>query len=62
VSPNARPRFGYGERLALALTLCKDPALDVLISGETGFSELPAQLGDLLNNPDTLCHRVRYEA
>lgn len=40
VSP-ARGNRSYGDRLALALNLLADPALDALITGESAFEELP---------------------
>jgi hypothetical protein len=43
-----------------ALSLLADPALDALISGETEFSDLPARYADILADPGTLCHRIRY--
>ena len=38
----------------------RDPALEALISGETAFEALPARYGAILDDPATLCHRVRY--
>lgn len=54
------PRWTYGRRLAKALDLLCDPRLDVLISGETDFADLPVAYGRILAAPDTLCHRIRY--
>ena len=61
LSPNARPRFTRRSRLELALSLCSDPALDVLFSSESTLDELP-QAMPRLSAPDSgaLCHRVRY--
>jgi NADPH:quinone reductase-like Zn-dependent oxidoreductase len=61
LSPNARPRFTHRSRLELALSLCTDPALDVLFSSEGTLDELPATMKSL-GAPDSgaLCHRVRY--
>jgi threonine dehydrogenase-like Zn-dependent dehydrogenase len=61
LSPNARPRFTRRSRLELAVALCSDAALDVLISGESTFEELPEVMARLAS-PDSseLCHRVRY--
>ena len=57
-----RARWDYRRRLALALDLLKDPALDVLITGESDFRELPELMARLANAPgDTLCHRIRYD-
>jgi hypothetical protein len=44
-----------------ALELLCDPVLECLISGETDFSEMPEQYGRVLSDPETLCHRIRYE-
>jgi NADPH:quinone reductase-like Zn-dependent oxidoreductase len=56
-----RGRRSLRERLALALSLLDDPALDNLISGECTLAELPAQL-PVLFGPESgaLCQRVRY--
>ncbi|NUT99460.1 MAG: dehydrogenase [Saccharothrix sp.] len=52
----ARPDRSFTERMALALDLLADDRFDALISGESGFDELPAALTRL----PALCHRVRY--
>lgn len=60
--PVARlPRWSYARRMAKALALLADPVLDALISGETVFADLPARYGAILSDPETLCHRIRYE-
>ena len=47
--------------MALALALLADPVLDVLITGESRFEELPEVMARLATNPgDTLCHRIVY--
>ncbi|MEU3162322.1 zinc-binding alcohol dehydrogenase [Streptomyces griseoincarnatus] len=62
VSP-ARAHRGYGDRLALALDLLADPALDALVTGESPFEELPAVMPHLASGDiPALCHRVRYDA
>src|SRR5450631_772730 len=62
VSPRARARFDHRARLALALELCKDPLLDVLIDGESAFDDLPeTMLGLASPAGGALCHRLRYE-
>lgn len=59
--PAARlPRWTYGRRLSKALELLRDPRLDVLISGETAFEDLPDAYAGILAAPGTLCHRIRY--
>lgn len=54
------PRWDHARRLATALELLRDPVLDVLITGETPFSQLPGEYDIILNDPATLCHRVVY--
>jgi threonine dehydrogenase-like Zn-dependent dehydrogenase len=59
--PSARlPRWSYARRMAKALDLLCDDRLDVLISGETPFADLPGCYADILSAPDTLCHLIRY--
>lgn len=53
-------RWTHSRRMASALALLVDDRLDVLISGETAFEDLPGNYGAILANPDTLCHRIRY--
>ncbi|MEU6086686.1 zinc-binding alcohol dehydrogenase [Streptomyces sp. NPDC047085] len=61
VSPAARPGRGYAERMALALDLLADPALDALITGESAFEELPEVMPRLASGEiPALCHRIRY--
>ncbi|MFI6436988.1 zinc-binding alcohol dehydrogenase [Streptomyces sp. NPDC050759] len=60
VSP-ARGNRSYGDRLALALKLLADPALDALITGESAFEELPEVMPKLTSGEiPALCHLVRY--
>ncbi|MGB0696489.1 MAG: zinc-dependent alcohol dehydrogenase [Rhodospirillaceae bacterium] len=56
-----RPRWSYGRRMALALSLLADPVLDCLITEEVPFEDLPARLPDILA-PDAqgLMTAVRY--
>ncbi|WP_170754291.1 zinc-dependent alcohol dehydrogenase [Ruegeria lacuscaerulensis] len=53
-------RWDYKKRLTKAVDLLADPVLDVLISGETDFADLPENYGSILEDPSTLCHRIRY--
>ena len=47
--------------MQLALTMLTDAALDVLITGESEFEELPGTMAELAAGPgDALCHRIRY--
>lgn len=54
------PRWTYQRRMHTALSLLGDDRLDVLISGETAFVDVPADYAAILQDPDTLCHRIRY--
>lgn len=61
LSPNARGRFDFRARLSLALELCRDPVLDVLIDAESAFETLPSLMPRLASaSASGLCHRVRY--
>ena len=61
ISPARVPRWDYGKRLAMALELLQDDALDVLITGECRFDELPKSMPRILiDGRDSLCHRVVY--
>jgi threonine dehydrogenase-like Zn-dependent dehydrogenase len=62
IAPGQRARWDYGRRMQLALQFLRDPALDVLISGESRFETLPAVMPELMAAAgDVLCHRIRYE-
>lgn len=52
-----RARWTHQRRLALALTLLADPALDVLFAPDSAFEDLPKILPSLTTG---LCHRLRY--
>ncbi|WP_030245950.1 MULTISPECIES: zinc-dependent alcohol dehydrogenase [unclassified Streptomyces] len=61
VSP-VRPNRTYADRLAVALDLLADPALDALVTGESAFRDLPDVLPKLASGEiPALCHRVRYD-
>jgi NADPH:quinone reductase-like Zn-dependent oxidoreductase len=61
VAPARRDRRTHADRLALALDLLADPALDALVTGECAFEELPHVLPRLARGElPGLCHRVRY--
>jgi threonine dehydrogenase-like Zn-dependent dehydrogenase len=63
VPPHRRARWTTDRRLAKALTLLADPALDALITGESPFESLPDAMGAIAADAGgTLCHRVRYAA
>ncbi|WP_217239182.1 zinc-binding alcohol dehydrogenase [Streptomyces sp. AC555_RSS877] len=62
VSPARRSSRTYADRLAVALDLLADPALDALVTGESGFGQLPDVLPRLASGEiPALCHRVRYD-
>jgi threonine dehydrogenase-like Zn-dependent dehydrogenase len=57
-----RQRWTHRRRLALALSLLRDPAFDVLLSGESEFSALPELMPRLAASPaGLLCHTLRYD-
>jgi threonine dehydrogenase-like Zn-dependent dehydrogenase len=61
VAPVRRARWSSARRLELALALLADGALDVLMTGESAFEELPDVMARLSTAPgDTLCHCIRY--
>ncbi|NEX15812.1 MAG: dehydrogenase [Halochromatium sp.] len=56
-----RARWDHRRRLQLALSLLTDPVLDVLITGEAAFADLPQVMARLAKAPGaTLMHRIRY--
>jgi len=61
VATSQRARWTNRRRMQLALRLLQDPALDVLMTGESRFEDLPEVMAKLASDPgDTLCHRIRY--
>jgi NADPH:quinone reductase-like Zn-dependent oxidoreductase len=61
VASPRRDRRTTAERLALALDLLRDPAFDVLLTGESAFDDLPAVLPQLASGRlAALCHTVAY--
>ncbi len=61
VSPTRRARWPHRRRLAAALSLLTDPALDALISHELAFDEAPARLPALLaDTPECLAACLCY--
>ena len=59
VARERRGRWDYDRRLALALSLLRDPSLDALITGESDFESLPDVMPALAAG-EALCHRIRY--
>ena len=63
VPAERRARWTYARRLATALALLRDPALDALITSECAFDDLPGVMPTLTSAASrALCHRVRYPA
>jgi NADPH:quinone reductase-like Zn-dependent oxidoreductase len=63
VAPSHRSRWTHGRRLAAALALLDDPALDVLLAPATDFGELPGRIPALLApTGDARCPLIRYPA
>ena len=56
-----RARWDTHRRMAFALTLLAHDELDVLITGESAFEDLPSAMAKLSASPgDSICHRIRY--
>jgi NADPH:quinone reductase-like Zn-dependent oxidoreductase len=63
VAPSHRPRWTRARRLAAALDLLADPALDGLLAPATPFEDLPGRLTDILREQaDARCPLIRYPA
>ena len=60
VAPAQRARWDARRRMRLALSLLADSTLDVLITGESGFDDLPQVMPRLAAGGDAIVHRVRY--
>jgi threonine dehydrogenase-like Zn-dependent dehydrogenase len=61
VSPARSARRTSADRLALALDLLRDPAFDVLVTGESRFEELPGVMERLAaGSLPALCHTITY--
>jgi 2-desacetyl-2-hydroxyethyl bacteriochlorophyllide A dehydrogenase len=61
VARSQRPRWDHCRRMQFALSLLADRTLDVLITGDSRFEELPAVMATLATDGgDTICHRIRY--
>lgn len=61
VASSQRARWDARRRMQLALTMLTDAVLDVLITGENDFDDLPETMARIAAEPrDTLCHRIRY--
>lgn len=61
VAPSHRARWSHGRRLAGALALLNDPALDVVLAPAIAFEELPARLPALFGpESKAVCQLIRY--
>ena len=61
VAAARRGRRTHADRLALALRLLRDPAFDVLLTGESPFADLPAVMAGLeAGRLPALCHTISY--
>ena len=61
LAASQRARWNAGRRMQLALALLADPVLDVIITGESRFEDLPGVMAELAAAPgDAICHRIRY--
>ena len=59
--PDRASRWSHQRRIQKALELLENPAVDVLISGETDFLDIANHYASVLTDKNTLCHRVRYQ-
>ena len=61
VSPSRGGRRSPADRLALALDLLRDPAFDALLTGESGFDDLPDVMARLAAGTlSAICHTISY--
>lgn len=61
IAPARRGRRSLHQRLALALSILRDPAFDVLLTGTSAFDELPAVMPRLADRSlPALCHVIAY--
>lgn len=61
VAPARRAAFTHRDRLALALSLLDDPALDTLVAGDIAFDEVPGRLSEIFSHSTTgLAPVIRY--
>jgi threonine dehydrogenase-like Zn-dependent dehydrogenase len=61
ISPARSGSRTTADRLALALDLLRDPAFDVLVTGESPFGELPDVMARLaVGSLPALCHTITY--
>ncbi|MFC4496502.1 zinc-binding alcohol dehydrogenase [Streptomyces ovatisporus] len=59
--PAMRTRRTFADRMALALDLLQDPALEMLITGTSAFDELPEVMPEIASGRlPALCHLITY--
>ena len=62
ISPSRSARRTTADRLALALDLLRDPAFDVLVTGESPLEDLPDVMARLAEGSlPALCHTITYD-
>lgn len=62
VATAQRARWDSRRRMQLVMQLLADDALEILITGESAFADLPVLMPRLAAQPGrTLCHRIVYE-
>jgi threonine dehydrogenase-like Zn-dependent dehydrogenase len=62
VSPARSGRRTTADRLALALDLLRDPAFDMVVTGQSRFDELPDVMAQLAaGSLPALCHTIIYD-
>jgi 2-desacetyl-2-hydroxyethyl bacteriochlorophyllide A dehydrogenase len=57
-----RSRWTFERRMRCAMSLLMDTRLDVLITGESDFDDLPLTLKEITNSSAALCHRIKFPA
>src|SRR5215510_12326068 len=63
VAPSHRSRWTHQRRLAAALALLNEPALDTLLAPAVAFDELPAKLPSVFHSDShVICPLIRYPA
>jgi NADPH:quinone reductase-like Zn-dependent oxidoreductase len=63
VAPSHRSRWTHRRRLAAALALLEDPALDILLAPAIAFEELPGKLPSIFDSAsEAVCPLIRYRA
>ena len=63
VATSQRSRWSTRRRMELAVRLLADPVLDVLVTGESPFEELPSVMKAIAEKTGGgLCHRIVYPA